>query len=72
MFPSVPEIPANVDSMINQMLGYIATGFGIVSQFCMWDIVKALALISAALFVFYRGYLFVLWILKKIPMVGIE
>lgn len=72
VFPSVPQIPANVDSFITQLLGYISAGFGILAQFCFWDIVKDLAVVSLALFIAYRAYQFILWVVKKIPVVGIE
>lgn len=70
--PSVPQIPSEVDSFINQMIGYISLGFGLIAAFSYWPVVKALVVISLALFVFYHGYQLVMFILRKIPLLGID
>lgn len=69
---SIPGIPDGVKEIIATALDYITSGVGILAQF--FDMNYLLGLFSIVIII--EGavlvYKFVLWVLKKIPMLGIE
>lgn len=69
---NIPRIPDDVFSYIETFISYIATGKAILSQFVPIDYFLILfgivVVIESAILIYH----FVMWILKKIPMVGIK
>lgn len=69
---SIPGIPDGVKEIIATALDYITSGVGILAQF--FDMNYLLGLFSIVIII--EGavlvYKFVMWVLKKIPMLGIE
>lgn len=69
---NIPSIPDDVFSYIETFISYIATGKAILATFAPIDYFLILfgivIVIEAAILIYH----FVMWILKKIPMVNIK
>lgn len=68
-FPSLISI---VDSYVDAILHYVSQGLDIVWIFVPKTVTIALMTLAISIEVIYLGYLFVMWILKKLPMGGIH
>lgn len=68
----IPELPSEVQSVFARALGYLSDGLGIFAAFTHYSYLMTLfgivLVIQAAMLV----YKFVRWVLKKIPMAGID
>lgn len=67
-----PVVPDGLAEYITKFLDYIKQGMGFISYFLPMTLVKALLTFVIACELFMFGYRVVMWILKKIPMLGIE
>lgn len=72
IFPSVPAFPADVTSVLDSVKSYVVSGMGILLSFCYADVVIVMLDISITLFVAYEVYTFVMWVVRKIPMLGVR
>lgn len=70
--PSLPSFPPEISSYLDQVSSYISTGASIINAYTYGSVLAVMVSLSLLLFAFYELYIFVMWILKKIPMVGIE
>lgn len=68
----VPPMPEGVMDIIDTAFGYISTGIQIVSNFTHLQYLLVLFGVIFALDVAIFLYHIILWVLKKIPMLGIE
>lgn len=68
----VPSLPDGVMDVIDTAFGYISTGIKIVSNFTHFEYLLVLFGIIVALDAVIFLYHIILWVLKKIPMLGIE
>ena len=68
----LPELPSSVTDVIEMSFQYLQAGVGILANYT--DITYLLSLfgIILAIDVGIKLYHFVMWIIKKIPMLGIE
>lgn len=67
-----PTLVGTVDSYVDAILHYISQGLEIVWVFVPRTITVSLMTLAVSIEVIYLGYLFVMWILKKLPMGGIH
>lgn len=67
----IPVIPPEIDQIIDQMLGYIGSGLGIVDFFCPLNLIRPGLNFIIALEAAYVGYRLVMWVITKIPFLGI-
>lgn len=68
----IPVLSDEVLSYFDTFLDYFGMGIGILSYFINWSYITLLFGIVMLVEVGVRLYYFVLWVLKKIPMLGIE
>lgn len=68
----IPVIPPEVQTIINQILGYIDSGLGIVDFFCPLNLIMPGLNFIIALEAAYVGYRLVVWVLGKIPFLSIS
>lgn len=68
----IPELPAPMYELFDTVLSYINQGLGILSLYC--DLPYLLLLFSFVFLmdVYLRAYYMMIWLLKKIPILGIE
>lgn len=69
---NIPSLPDGVSEVISQYLEYLSAGFSILS--CYVNMTYLLSLFGIVLLVDIGLFLykFVMWILRKIPMLGIS
>ena len=68
----IPEFPPELMQVVNSLSQYIQMGIAILSNYCHMSYLLALFGIVLAVDVAILGYRFVMWILRKIPMLGIS
>lgn len=69
---SIPALPDDVSTYFSTALSYLKTGIQILSAFTPLSYLLTLFGIVVALEVGLKLYHFVMWVLKKIPMLGIS
>lgn len=69
---TVPVIPNEFVTIINQVLPYVATGVKFINSFMYPEIVWPLAVACLGLHTFWTGYRIAMWVMKKIPMFGVS
>lgn len=72
VFVGLPDFPASVTSLIDQMNGYLTAGCRFLMSFVYGDVVLVLISTMLAFIAVYEGYKFVMWVVKKIPMFGVS
>lgn len=68
----IPVIPPEVATIIDQIIGYIDAGLGIVDFFCPLNLIMPGINFMIALEAAYVGYRLVVWVISKIPFLGIS
>ena len=68
----LPVVPDWLVNMINQVFGYMRQGMGIINFFCPLDGIAPAIDLFVAVWLVVHGYKIVMWVLRKIPMLGIE
>ena len=69
---NIPLLPPEVNVLLQTVLDYLAVGFGILANYTHLDYLFVLFGIVLAFDVGIFGYKFVMWILRKIPILGIS
>lgn len=69
---NLPSLPDGVRDVLSATVEYIATGISILSNFCDINYLLVLFGVIVAVELGMYVYKIILWVLKKIPMVGIE
>lgn len=69
---NLPDLPSSVDTIINQVFDYIASGFMFVSIFFNMDLVRVLLPLVVVLVNFDKVYHFTMFIVKKIPFLNMS
>lgn len=68
----IPKLPTEVTNYVNTLFGYLETGASILANYTplgyLLILFGILLLVDAAIMVYH----FVMWILKKIPMINIK
>lgn len=67
-----PVVPDGLSEYLDKFIGYLRGGMAFISYFLPMTLVRALITFVIACEVFIFGYHVVMWILKKIPMLGIK
>ena len=66
-----PAVPAELQSIINQLFGYMADGMGILNFFCPLSMIRPALAVLVAVWAVEHGYHIVMWVLRKLPFVGV-
>lgn len=69
---NIPDMPESISGAVTSMSEYLATGYGILDNFLDMSVVSALLIAFLVIDGAYHVYLFVMWILRKIPMIGVS
>lgn len=67
-----PELAPQVTSVVDALIYYLGQGMDIVWLFVPKTITITLMSLAIAIEVIVLGYKFIMWILRKIPMAGID
>lgn len=68
---NIPSLPEGVSGILEVLTGAISTGLGLLACYCHLDYLLLLFGLIIAVDAGLMIYRFVMWILKKIPMLGI-
>lgn len=68
----IPNMPEQVSEFVSASLEYIGTGISILSNFCDIQYLLTLFGLIIAVDVGLMLYKLVMWVLKKIPMIGVQ
>lgn len=71
-FVKFPDPPPGLVAAVNQMFDIIRSGLGIVDFFLPLDIISTVLTAWFAVWSVVHGYRVLMWVLRKIPMLGIE
>lgn len=69
---NMPPIPPDLFSTIDTLALYFTQGAKVLMSFVYGDVVVALLGILLAFIGIYEAYKFVMWVMKKIPMLGVS
>lgn len=67
-----PVVPDGLAEYTDKFIEYLHSGMGFISFFLPMTLVNALLTFVVACELFMLGYRIVMWILQKIPMLGIK
>lgn len=70
-FISLPIFPSELASSFSFVIEWMAAGMGILNFFCPLDAIAPALATFIAVFTVVKLYRFVMWILTKIPVLGI-
>ena len=68
----IPSFPIDVASYLETFKGYIFQGIGFIKFFLPWSYCVLLLKIVLGIIIALELYKFVMWILRKIPMLGMK
>lgn len=68
---SLPSVPAEVTAIIDQFYGYLRAGMGFVFLWFNMDLVKIMLPLLIAVINFDKVYRLIMFVLRKIPFLGI-
>lgn len=69
---NIPALPPELMTVVDSLVQYIQMGIAILSNYCHMSYLLTLFGIVVAVDVAILGYRFVMWILRKVPMLGIS
>lgn len=68
----LPAVPPGLANAVNTMFGYMRQGMGIINFFCPLEAISPAIDLFIAVWAVIHVYDIVMWVLRKIPMLGIE
>ena len=67
----LPLIPEELVMIVDQTFEYMRAGVGFFNLVCPLELIQPAINIFLGVYIFEHGYYIVMWIVKKIPMLGI-
>lgn len=67
-----PVVPPELVSIMNTVFGYLKQGMSVLSFFVPMGTIKPAITVFLVIYGVYHAYLIVMFILKKIPFIGIK
>lgn len=71
-FINLPDLPDRISSIINQLFDAIEGSLGLLSIFIDFDVLRILLPVLLVVINFDEVYKFVMFIVRKIPFLGIK
>lgn len=68
----LPVVPEGLVNIVDQVFGYMRQGMGIINFFCPLNRISPAIDLFVAVWLVVHGYRLLMWVLRKIPMLGIE
>lgn len=68
----IPPLPETVYEYLNPLFDYLLAGAGILANYTPFTYIMSLFMIIVAIDIGVAVYHFIMWVLKKIPVLGIE
>lgn len=67
-----PAVPVGLVTAVNYLFDYIKQGMRIINFFCPIDSIKPRLLLFISVYTALHTYKIIMWVLRKIPMFGIN
>lgn len=67
-----PVVPAELTTLINKLFEYMQVGTGILNFFVPFDVIRPAIDVFLAVWAVEHAYTLVLWVLRKVPLLGIK
>lgn len=67
-----PAVPPELVQIVDQVFVHLKSGMSIINFFCPLSVIKPALVVFLAIFAAYHVYLIVMFVLRKIPFLGIE
>ena len=67
-----PVVPAELTTLVNKLLEYVQAGTGILTFFVPFNVIRPAIDVFLAVWAIEHGYELVLWVLRKVPLLGIK
>ena len=67
-----PIVPAELTTLVNKLFEYIQAGTGILNFFVPFDVIRPAIDVFLAVWAVEHAYQLVLWVLRKVPILGIK
>lgn len=68
----IPDLPANVESYVTTLFDYLTTGGSILANYVPLGYLLSLLVIIIAVDTGIQIFKFVMWLIRKIPMLGMS
>lgn len=68
----LPVVPRGLVNAVDLMLGYMRSGMGIFNFFCPLSGISGAVDLFVAVWTVEHTYRLVMWVLQKIPMLGVK
>lgn len=72
LVPDLPQAPEQVQYYINYFFDVLFSGFGLISVFVDWTVFKTILALWFVVFNFEHIYKLIMYVLKKIPFIGVK
>lgn len=69
---NLPQLPEGIQSVVNQLVDLLVGSVGILGLFLDWNVVKYLVPLVIVIANFDRIWNMIMFILRKIPFIGVE
>lgn len=69
---NLPQVPSNIQTVIDQFFEYLRSGMGFVYIFFDMSLVKILLPLLIVVINFDKVYKLVMFVLRKIPFLGVD
>lgn len=69
---NLPAASPEISAAFDQFLTYIESGVGFLAFFLPMDLVKVMISVFLLVYAFEHGYFIIMWIIKKIPALGVK
>lgn len=69
---SLPELPAEISNVVNQLMEYMKAGIGFIFLFFSIDLIRIMLPLVIVVANFDKVYKLVMFVLRKIPFLGIK
>lgn len=67
-----PIVPAELVTLVNKLFEYMQVGTGILNFFVPFEIIRPAIDVFLAVWAVEHAYMLVLWVLRKVPLLGIK
>lgn len=67
-----PVVPAELTLLVNKLFEYIQAGTGILNFFVPFNVIRPAIDVFLAVWAVEHGYELVLWMFRKVPLLGIK
>lgn len=72
IMPNVPPLPQAIIDSLNGYLDIMLSGVGVVRYLISDTLFNAIIIVGIAILIFDYAYSILLWVIRKIPFIGIK